>query len=120
MPLGLDTEMGTVANIKVIGVGGGGGNAVNRMVEYGLEGAEFIVVNTDKQALYLNHAKNSQKVLAPALIRKSEEKQRRRAEMSWKASSKAQIWFSLRLALAVGQAQVLPRLSRKSQKIAAL
>ena len=31
MPLGLDTEMGTVANIKVIGVGGGGGNAVNRM-----------------------------------------------------------------------------------------
>ena len=58
MPLGLDTEMGTVANIKVIGVGGGGGNAVNRMVEYGLEGAEFIVVNTDKQALYLNHAPN--------------------------------------------------------------
>ncbi len=58
MPLGLDTEMGTVANIKVIGVGGGGGNAVNRMVEYGLEGAEFIAVNTDKQALYLNHAPN--------------------------------------------------------------
>ena len=58
MPLGLDTEMGTVANIKVIGVGGGGGNAVNRMVDYGLEGAEFIVVNTDKQALYLNHAPN--------------------------------------------------------------
>ena len=56
MPLGLDTEMGTVANIKVIGVGGGGGNAVNRMVEYGLEGAEFIVVNTDKQALYLNQS----------------------------------------------------------------
>ena len=50
--------MGTVANIKVIGVGGGGGNAVNRMVEYGLEGAEFIAVNTDKQALYLNHAPN--------------------------------------------------------------
>ena len=39
------------ASIKVIGVGGGGGNAVQHMVESGIEGAEFISVNTDKQAL---------------------------------------------------------------------
>ncbi len=39
------------ARIKVIGVGGGGGNAVNRMIEAGVEGVEFVVVNTDGQAL---------------------------------------------------------------------
>lgn len=55
MPLGLDTGNGNFAKIKVIGVGGGGSNAVNRMVSYGLEGAEFIIVNTDKQALYLSN-----------------------------------------------------------------
>ena len=44
------------AVIKVIGVGGGGGNAVNHMVEVGIEGAEFISINTDKQALDKNGA----------------------------------------------------------------
>ena len=39
------------ANIKVIGVGGGGGNALNRMIEEGLKGVEFIAINTDQQAL---------------------------------------------------------------------
>ena len=46
----------TMASIKVIGVGGAGNNAVNRMVQYGLRGVEFIAVNTDKQALYLSQA----------------------------------------------------------------
>ncbi|MBL8155623.1 MAG: cell division protein FtsZ [Anaerolineae bacterium] len=45
------------AQIKVIGVGGGGGNAVNRMVSEGLGGVEFISVNTDNQALMLSKAK---------------------------------------------------------------
>src|SRR6476660_4849111 len=44
------------ARIKVIGVGGGGGNAVNRMVRVGLDGVEFIVANTDLQALNSNGA----------------------------------------------------------------
>ena len=44
------------AKIKVIGVGGGGGNAVNRMIESHLEGIEFVVANTDLQALKLSHA----------------------------------------------------------------
>ena len=43
--------------IKVIGVGGGGSNAVNRMVDAQVEGVEFVVVNTDKQALELSKAK---------------------------------------------------------------
>jgi cell division protein FtsZ len=41
------------ANLKVIGVGGGGSNAVNRMVEAGIRGVDFIAVNTDAQALDL-------------------------------------------------------------------
>ena len=44
------------AKIKVIGVGGGGGNAVNRMIETGLEGIEFVVANTDLQALRMSRA----------------------------------------------------------------
>ena len=44
------------ARIKVIGVGGGGSNAVNRMVASGLNGVEFIVANTDAQALSTNAA----------------------------------------------------------------
>jgi cell division protein FtsZ len=44
------------AKIKVIGVGGGGGNAVNRMIAASMEGVEFIAANTDRQALQLSHA----------------------------------------------------------------
>jgi cell division protein FtsZ len=44
------------ARIKVIGVGGGGGNAVNRMIDTGLEGVEFVVANTDLQALRMSRA----------------------------------------------------------------
>ena len=51
MAIGLDTGAESVVNIKVIGVGGGGSNVVNRMVESGVKGVEFIAVNTDKQAL---------------------------------------------------------------------
>jgi cell division protein FtsZ len=54
--LKLDEARREGARIKVIGVGGGGGNAVNRMVRTGLEGVEFIVANTDLQALANNAA----------------------------------------------------------------
>ena len=57
MALMLDDELDeNVTTIKVIGVGGGGGNAVNRMVSDGLQGVEFIAMNTDQQALAKNHA----------------------------------------------------------------
>jgi cell division protein FtsZ len=56
--LKLDEEGRAGARIKVVGVGGGGSNAVNRMVQAGLEGVEFIVANTDLQALKLNAAPN--------------------------------------------------------------
>jgi len=54
--LRLDDEAGTSARIKVIGVGGGGSNAVNRMVLAGFEGVDFVVANTDMQALRTNAA----------------------------------------------------------------
>lgn len=51
-------DMDQLAKIKVIGVGGGGSNAVNRMIENGLQGVEFIAVNTDAQALHLSKAEH--------------------------------------------------------------
>jgi cell division protein FtsZ len=54
--LRLEKDGGASARIKVVGVGGGGSNAVNRMVQVGLEGVEFIVANTDVQALASNAA----------------------------------------------------------------
>ena len=49
-------EQSSFASIKVVGCGGGGNNAVNRMVEAGLRGVEFIAVNTDRQALGMSTA----------------------------------------------------------------
>src|SRR5438093_3874503 len=54
--LRLEEEGSAGARIKVIGIGGGGSNAVNRMVQAGFEGVEFIVANTDLQALRTNAA----------------------------------------------------------------
>ena len=51
MAFGLDVGPENVVNIKVIGVGGGGNNVVNRMVQTGAKGVEFVAVNTDKQVL---------------------------------------------------------------------
>ena len=56
MAFGLDTGAESVVNIKVIGVGGAGSNVVNRMVESGVKGVDFIAVNTDKQALAVSSA----------------------------------------------------------------
>ncbi|UOY93725.1 cell division protein FtsZ [Ectobacillus sp. JY-23] len=54
--LDFDITHDQLANIKVIGVGGGGNNAVNRMIEHGVQGVDFIAVNTDAQALNLSKA----------------------------------------------------------------
>ena len=56
MAFGLETGPESVVNIKVIGVGGGGNNVVNRMVRSGTKGVEFVAVNTDKQALNVSSA----------------------------------------------------------------
>ena len=51
-------ETGSFASIKVVGCGGGGNNAINRMIEAGLKGVEFISINTDLQALNMSNAEN--------------------------------------------------------------
>ena len=56
MAFGLDTGPESVVTIKVIGVGGGGNNVVNRMVKSGMKGVDFIAINTDKQALAVSSA----------------------------------------------------------------
>src|SRR5438067_3504460 len=57
LKISLDEEQ-LSANIKVIGVGGGGGNAVNRMIQAGIKGVEFLVTNTDVQAMRASMAPN--------------------------------------------------------------
>lgn len=60
MPFEIDNQIDDEVMIKVIGVGGGGGNAVDRMIISGVQGVEFISVNTDRQAL--NRSKATQKI----------------------------------------------------------
>ena len=57
-PAGSGITPETLAKIKVVGVGGGGNNAVNRMITSGLQGVEFIAINCDAQALLLSKAQN--------------------------------------------------------------
>ena len=52
----ISNDFEDVTQIKVIGVGGGGGNAINRMVSSGVQGVEFIAINTDKQVLTFSKA----------------------------------------------------------------
>jgi len=56
MSLEFDTNNDNFAKIRVFGVGGAGNNAINRMIEFDVKGAELIAVNTDKQALFLSKA----------------------------------------------------------------
>ncbi len=53
-----DNSYSPICNIKVVGIGGGGNNAVNRMVIAGIKSAEFVAINTDKQALLMSRAKH--------------------------------------------------------------
>ena len=60
MAFEIENEFEATVQIKVIGIGGGGGNAVNRMIDAGVQGAEFIAVNTDKQIL--THSRATHKI----------------------------------------------------------
>ncbi|MDQ3700099.1 MAG: hypothetical protein M3442_04155, partial [Chloroflexota bacterium] len=56
-------------DVRIIGVGGGGGNAVNRMIEAGVQGVEFVVVNTDAQSLEASPARRKIQLSAHATLR---------------------------------------------------
>ncbi len=93
----VDMNIDQVARIKVIGVGGGGNNAVNRMIEDGVQGVEFIAVNTDAQALKLSKAEIKMQIGAtltkglgaganPEIGRKAVEESRREIEEALKGA----------------------------------
>lgn len=90
-----------LAVIKVVGIGGGGVNAVNRMIEQGLKGVEFIAVNTDAQALLMSDADVKLDVgreltvaSAPVPTRKWVARQPKITRTRSKRSSRAPTWCS--------------------------
>jgi len=97
-----------LAVIKVVGVGGGGNNAVNRMVDAGLKGVEFIAVNTDAQALAMCDADIKLQIgqqltrgLARAPTPRPATARPTRAGMSSRRRSRARTWSSSPRARAV-------------------
>ena len=95
MPFKSVDEKENIVNIKVIGVGGGGNNAVNRMIKDNVQGVEFIAINTDQQAL--NHSEATHKILigeeVRAPTRKPEEEQLKKARAKSKRLSKIPKWY---------------------------
>ena len=90
-----ETGPDNVVSIKVIGVGGAGNNAVNRMVRAGMQGAEFIAVNTDKPALSESNADlKIQRGRAPEPTPKSAERPPRSPAMSLQKRLRTRAWCS--------------------------
>lgn len=96
-----DNGLDQLAKIKVIGVGGGGSNAVNRMINLGLQGVEFIAVNTDAQALLKSLAPKRMQIgekltrgLGAAHSRRSARRLLRRAATTSSIRCAAQTWSS--------------------------
>lgn len=124
MPFEIDNDFDNIVQIKVIGVGGGGGNAIDRMVSMGVQGVEFISINTDKQALYrskatqkiqigekVTHGKGagSKPEMAKRPVRKAVRQLRRR--------SVGATWYSLPPVWAAVRARVRRRSLRKWRAI---
>ena len=97
----MTNETESAAKIIVIGVGGAGNNAVNRMIDEQIGGVDFLGINTDKQALNFSKASTLQigekltKGLGAGANRKSVKKLRKKTLMKSKKQSKARIWFLL-------------------------
>lgn len=113
MPYEFEEEMNNIVHIKVIGVGGGGGNAVDRMVNEGVSCVEFISINTDHQAL--GRSKATQKIQIGDKITHGKgagsmpsigQRLLTKAEMKSQMHSRILIWYSLPQVWAVAQVQV--------------
>lgn len=97
-------ESEAAAKIIVVGVGGGGNNAVNRMIDEQIAGVEFIAINTDKQALQLSKAPTLMQIgdkitkgLGAGARPEVGEKQLKRVQKRFQQLLRAQIWYSLRV-----------------------
>ena len=119
----LDMNIDQVARIKVIGVGGGGNNAVNRMIEGGVQGVEFIAVNTDAQALNLSKAEIKMQIGAqltrglgaganPEVGRKAVEESRRQLEDVLKGADMVFVTAGMGGGTGTGAAPAIAEISR--------
>lgn len=93
-----------LATLKVIGVGGGGNNAVNRMIDHGMNNVEFIAINTDGQALNLSKAESKIQIgekltrgLGAGANPEIGKKLLKNLASKLKMQFKVQIWYSLLL-----------------------
>ncbi|ACB84891.1 cell division protein FtsZ [Natranaerobius thermophilus] len=122
--LEFDIETDQFAQIKVIGVGGGGSNAVNRMISSGLKGVEFIAVNTDSQALNMSEAnlklqlgQNLTKGLGagadPEIGKKAAEESRDEIEQSLKGADMVFVTAGMGGGTGTGAAPVIAKISRE-------
>jgi cell division protein FtsZ len=119
-----DMDIDQVARIKVIGVGGGGNNAVNRMIEAGVQGVEFIAVNTDAQALNLSKAEIKMQIGAaltrglgaganPEVGRKAVEESRKQLQEVLKGADMVFVTAGMGGGTGTGAAPAIAQISRE-------
>lgn len=119
-----EMDIDQVARIKVIGVGGGGNNAVNRMIEAGVQGVEFIAVNTDAQALNLSKAEIKMQIGAtltrglgaganPEVGRKAVEESRKQLQEVLKGADMVFVTAGMGGGTGTGAAPAIAQISRE-------
>ncbi|HDU0508138.1 TPA: cell division protein FtsZ [Listeria monocytogenes] len=122
--LEFDTSSESLATIKVIGVGGGGNNAVNRMIEHGVQGVEFISVNTDAQALNLAKAETKLQIgtkltrglgagAVPEIGKKAAEESREQIEEVLKGSDMVFVTAGMGGGTGTGAAPVIAQIAKE-------
>ncbi|GER68155.1 cell division protein FtsZ [Weizmannia acidilactici] len=122
--LEFDTNLDSLATIKVIGVGGGGNNAVNRMIEHDLQGVEFIAVNTDAQALNLSKAEIKMQIGAkltrglgaganPEVGRKAAEESKEQIEEALKGADMVFVTAGMGGGTGTGAAPVIAQIAKE-------
>ncbi|MDE3838435.1 cell division protein FtsZ [Bacillus methanolicus] len=122
--LEFDTNLDQLATIKVIGVGGGGNNAVNRMIEHGVQGVEFISVNTDAQALNLSKAEVKMQIGAkltrglgaganPEVGKKAAEESKEQIEEALKGADMVFVTAGMGGGTGTGAAPVIAQIARE-------
>lgn len=122
--LEFDTSSESLATIKVIGVGGGGNNAVNRMIEHGVQGVEFIFVNTDAQALNLAKAETKLQIgtkltrglgagAVPEIGKKAAEESREQIEEALKGSDMVFVTAGMGGGTGTGAAPVIAQIAKE-------
>jgi len=121
--LEFEIEMYDFAQIKVVGVGGGGNNAVNRMIKFGLKGVDFISINTDKQALLLSEANHKIQIgekltkglgagANPEIGKKAAEESRDEIEQSLKGSDMVFITAGMGGGTGTGAAPIVAEIAK--------